>query len=68
MKWKAQNHKQRIKREEKQTHQEMFTHFGPTMTYYMGESSLHFTINEFFTKRYKNVTRNQLQQALKEQT
>jgi len=34
----------KIKRIEKQTHQEIFTLFGPTMTYFGGERSLHFTI------------------------
>jgi len=33
-KCKTQNHKQNIKREEKQTHQEVFTQFGQTITYY----------------------------------
>jgi hypothetical protein len=66
-KCKAQNHKQKINIEEKQTHQEMFTQFDPTMTYFRGECSLHFTVNELFTKRYKNVTKIYLQQALEEQ-
>jgi len=37
---KTQNHKQKIKREKKQTHQEMFTQFSPTMTYSGGEIDL----------------------------
>jgi len=36
-KYKAQNHTKNIKREEKQIHQEMFTYFDPTMTYYGGD-------------------------------
>ena len=34
----------------------MFTQFGSRPI--MGERDLCFTINEFFTKRYKRVTRN----------
>lgn len=33
IKCKAQNHMQKINREDKQIHDEMFTQFGPTMTY-----------------------------------
>jgi len=44
IKWKTQNHKQKIKREEKQKHQEMFNQFGPNWPT-LGErliSSIHY--------------------------
>jgi len=39
-KCKTQNYKQKIKIEEKETHHEMFTQFGPTITYSWGEIDL----------------------------
>jgi len=57
-KCKIQNHKKMIKRDEKQTHHEMFTQFGRTITYSRGERSICFTTNEFVTKRCKRMKRN----------
>jgi len=37
---KTQNHKQKIKSEEKQTNQEIFTHFDSTVTYSKGKTDL----------------------------
>jgi len=71
---RKQNQSIKIKREVKQTHQDLFTQFDPTMIYVRErerererERFLYFTINEILRKRCKGLQQIYFNKALLEQ-
>jgi len=68
IKWKTQNQRQKIKRRAKQTHQKMFTQFGPTWPTLERDWSLQSTIKEFLQRDTKKLQKFSFNKAHKEQT